>query len=62
MPTFGSITPLTQQVTHALKVLRDARKDGDAQRIYVAACRLDRLLDRLPRTAECPQPTGAETP
>lgn len=46
MTTFTKPTPLTQQMTHALHVLRAARCDGDSQRIDTAAARLDRLLDR----------------
>jgi hypothetical protein len=46
MPTFVTPTPLTVQVTHALQVLRDAREDGEASKVSVAAARLDRLLDR----------------
>lgn len=51
MATFAPPTPLTQRITYALQVLRDARRDGAPERIYVAARRLDDLLDRLPRDA-----------
>jgi hypothetical protein len=39
-------TPLEQQMSHALKVLRDARTVGDVTEILTAEKRLDRLLDR----------------
>ena len=46
MTTFTAPTPLTQQISYALTVLRDARDDGNAHQIHVAAARLDRLIDR----------------
>ena len=46
MTSFTTPTPLTTQITHALTVLRAARYDGDPHAIYVAAARLDRLIDR----------------
>ena len=46
LTTFTKPTPLTEQIVFALRVLRDAREDGDAHQICVAAARLDRLLDR----------------
>ncbi len=49
MATFAPPTPLTQRITYALKVLRDARQDGAPERIHVAQRRLNALLDRLPR-------------
>lgn len=48
MPTFPSLAPATRQITIALINLRNARRDGDATRIYVAAERLDRKLAVLP--------------
>ncbi|AWH14486.1 hypothetical protein HWB60_gp092 [Mycobacterium phage TChen] len=50
MPTFTPPTPLTAKITLALCALRQAREDGNPQRIYVAEQQLDRLLDRLPRS------------
>jgi len=53
--TFTAPTPLTQQISYALTVLRDARQDGDPDRIHIAAARLDRLIDRYsakPKTQE----------
>ncbi len=49
LATFTAPTPLTRQICHALAVLRQARSDGNADRITLAAARLDRLLDRYPR-------------
>lgn len=42
---------LTDRITHALAVLRDARRDGAPECIYVAQRRFDDLIDRLPRSA-----------
>ena len=51
MSTFSPPTPLTARIIYALQVLRDARKDGAPELIYVAQRRLDALLDRLPRSS-----------
>lgn len=50
MPTFPSTQPLTEQITYALAQLRAARYDGGLVAIYVAQQRMDRLIDRLPRS------------
>ncbi|WP_020102677.1 hypothetical protein [Mycobacterium sp. 360MFTsu5.1] len=39
--------PLAQRITIALQRLRDARADGDANRIHYAARLMDQLLDRV---------------
>lgn len=49
LATFTAPTPLTRQITAALKVLRTARFDNDETAICIAERRLDRLLDRYPR-------------
>lgn len=48
MPTFASTAPITEQVQRALAILRHARHDGNASRIYVAGEQLRRKLDQLP--------------
>lgn len=48
MATFMPATPLDRQIVIALTALREARRDGDATRIYVATRRLQRKLDLLP--------------
>lgn len=49
MPTFTTTTtPITEQIARALTVLRHARRDGNASRIYVASEQLRRKLDQLP--------------
>ncbi|WP_198344343.1 hypothetical protein [Mycobacterium dioxanotrophicus] len=50
MTTFAKPQPLTAQITYALMQLRQARFDGDATCITIAQRRLDRLIDRLPRS------------
>lgn len=51
MATFAPGAPLDRQITPALIALREARRDGDATRIYVATRRLQRKLDLLPSPA-----------
>lgn len=48
MATFIQRAPVDRQITLALIALREARRDGDATRIYVATRRLQRKLDMLP--------------
>lgn len=48
MTTFTAPTPLTQRIQYAHKVLKDARRDGAPELIYVAQRRFDDLIDRLP--------------
>lgn len=55
--TFASATPLKQQITLALCLLRRARRDGDPAAIHVAAENLRRKLELLPTPAR----TLAET-
>jgi hypothetical protein len=46
--------PLTTQITIALALLRQARYDGNARRIYRAQHQLDQLLDQYPRQGPPP--------
>ena len=52
MSTFTKVTPLTERITHALHVLRDARRDGEPSAIAHAQRYLDGLLDRMPRNSK----------
>lgn len=50
MSTFTAALTLPEQIVAALANLREARRDGNTAMIAACAGRLDRLLDRLPRT------------
>ena len=51
MATFAPFSSLNRQTIIALTALHEARRDGDATRIYVASLRLQRKLDLLPSPA-----------
>lgn len=48
MTTFAAQIPITKQILLALHALREARRDGDATKIYVANEQLRRKLELLP--------------
>lgn len=60
MTTFAAKAPIDRQVTIALCALREARRDGDATRIYVASEVLRRKLELLPTPARSLAETDPE--